>query len=109
LPCRIDDIQDNSILRRGIPVAHSIYGVANTISAVNLLIFKTLEALMSLNHPEVIKIFTDVLLDVSGGQALEIYWRENYICPSVREYQEMTKRSKNMVRAMGKFDWICAF
>ena len=28
LHCRIDDIQDNSILRRGIPAAHTVYGVA---------------------------------------------------------------------------------
>jgi geranylgeranyl diphosphate synthase type 3 len=64
---------------------------------------------VNLNHPEVTKIFTNVLLDVSRGQALEIYWRENYICPSVREYQEMVKKSKNMVKAIGRFDWICAF
>lgn len=50
---RIDDIQDNSILRRGIPVAHSIYGVASTINAANYVLFIALERVLSLGHPEV--------------------------------------------------------
>ena len=50
---RIDDIQDNSILRRGIPVAHSIYGVASTINAANYVLFIALEKVISLKHPEV--------------------------------------------------------
>lgn len=50
---RIDDIQDNSVLRRGIPVAHNIYGVASTINASNYGLFIALEKVMALNHPEV--------------------------------------------------------
>lgn len=49
----IDDIQDNSILRRGIPVAHAIYGVARTISAANYVMFIALERVIALNHPQV--------------------------------------------------------
>ena len=50
---RLDDIQDNSILRRGIPVAHSIYGVASTINAANYVMFIALERVKSLDNPEV--------------------------------------------------------
>jgi hypothetical protein len=49
----LDDIQDNSILRRGIPVAHSIYGVASTINAANYVLFIALEKVLELRHPEV--------------------------------------------------------
>jgi len=49
----IDDIQDNSILRRGVPVAHSIYGIASTINAANYVMFIALEKVLNLNHPEV--------------------------------------------------------
>lgn len=55
---RIDDIQDNSILRRGIPVAHSIYGVASTINAANYVMFIALEKVLTLNHSEVIEYYT---------------------------------------------------
>lgn len=50
---RIDDIQDNSILRRGIPVAHSIYGVASTINAANYAMIVALEKCLELGHPSV--------------------------------------------------------
>jgi geranylgeranyl diphosphate synthase type 3 len=94
LLCRIDDIEDNSILRRGIPVAHSIYGVPSTISAANCQIYRVLEMVLSLNHPEAVRIFTKQALELHRGQAMDIYCRDNYICPSVEEYQEIIKRSK---------------
>lgn len=50
---RIDDIEDNSILRRGIPVAHSIYGIASTINSANYVLFLALEKVQQLGHPEV--------------------------------------------------------
>ncbi len=40
----IDDIEDNSKLRRGIPVAHSVYGVPQTINCANYMYFKCLQA-----------------------------------------------------------------
>lgn len=49
----IDDIEDNSILRRGVPVAHSIYGVASTINAANYVLFLALEKVQQLGHPDV--------------------------------------------------------
>lgn len=49
----IDDIEDNSILRRGVPVAHSIYGVPSTINAANYVLFLALEKVQQLGHPEV--------------------------------------------------------
>ncbi|KAJ9590090.1 hypothetical protein L9F63_016789, partial [Diploptera punctata] len=88
----LDDIQDNSILRRGIPVAHSIYGVASTIIAANYVIFLALERVLNLGHPEAIAVYNEQLLELCRGQGMEIYWRDNYICPSEEEYKEMTKR-----------------
>lgn len=88
----IDDIQDNSILRRGIPVAHSIYGVASTINAANYVIFLALEKLLTLNHPEATKVYTEQLLELHRGQGMEIYWRDNFQCPSEEEYKTMTVR-----------------
>lgn len=88
----IDDIQDNSILRRGIPVAHSIYGVASTINAANYVMFVALEKVISLDNFEAIKVYTEQLLELHRGQGMEIYWRDNFICPSEEEYKAMTIR-----------------
>ncbi|XP_043468177.1 geranylgeranyl pyrophosphate synthase isoform X3 [Leptopilina heterotoma] len=88
----IDDIEDNSILRRGIPVAHSIYGVASTINAANYVLFIALENVLSLNHPEATQVFTEQIMELHRGQGMEIYWRDNFICPSEEEYKTMTIR-----------------
>ncbi|XP_063993939.1 terpene synthase isoform X2 [Diachasmimorpha longicaudata] len=89
---RLDDIQDNSILRRGIPVAHSIFGVASTINAANYVLFIALEKVQALNQPEATQVYTEQLLELHRGQGIEIYWRDNYICPSEAEYRHMTMK-----------------
>uniref|UniRef100_A0A1B6DVR6 Geranylgeranyl pyrophosphate synthase n=1 Tax=Clastoptera arizonana TaxID=38151 RepID=A0A1B6DVR6_9HEMI len=88
----IDDIQDNSVLRRGIPVAHSIYGVASTINSANYVLFLALERVLSLNHSEATKVYTEQLLELHRGQGMEIYWRDNFQCPTEEEYKVMTIR-----------------
>lgn len=39
---RSDDIEDNSVLRRGIPVAHKVFGVPSTINCANYVTFQVL-------------------------------------------------------------------
>jgi hypothetical protein len=102
--CRTDDIQDNSILRRGIPVAHSIYGVASTINASIYLFIKGLQKTQSLNHPGAITVCTDIFLGTYYGQGLEIFWRDNYTCPSLEEYKQMIKRSKDRTEPCVEFN-----
>jgi geranylgeranyl diphosphate synthase type 3 len=100
--CRIDDIQDNSTVRRDIPAAHTVYGVASTISAAMYVIFIPLQRMLSTNQPELIKLYTEMMVQAWRGQAIEIYCRENYICPSEKEYQEMIKRTMERVRTMSR-------
>jgi len=102
LYCRIDDIQDNSILLRGISAAHTVYGVASTLNATNYVHFVELNRKQCLNHPKAMTLCTKHLLEMHHCQGMEIYWRDNYMCPSVEEYKEMAKRSKDRVRTMSR-------
>ncbi|VVC98911.1 unnamed protein product [Leptidea sinapis] len=86
----LDDVEDNSTLRRGIPVAHSIYGIASTINAANYVIIIALEKTLQLGHPQAATVYTEQLLELHRGQGLEIYWRDNFICPTEEEYRDMT-------------------
>ncbi|VVC98912.1 unnamed protein product [Leptidea sinapis] len=86
----LDDVEDNSTLRRGIPVAHSIYGIASTINAANYVIIIALEKTLQLGHPQATTVYTEQLLELHRGQGLEIYWRDNFICPTEEEYRDMT-------------------
>ncbi|XP_037084153.1 geranylgeranyl pyrophosphate synthase-like [Pollicipes pollicipes] len=88
----IDDIEDRSILRRGIPVAHSIYGMASTINAANYVYFMGLERAQALGHPKATTVFCEQLLDLHRGQGMDIYWRDNFHCPTEEEYRQMTIR-----------------
>ena len=94
LHCRIDDIQDNCSLRRGIPATHTVYGVGRAISVAMCALFTPLQRVLSTNQPDLIKVYTKMMLESWRGQALEIYWRDNHICPSEVEYLEMLRRSK---------------
>ncbi|EGD80625.1 quemao protein [Salpingoeca rosetta] len=88
----IDDIEDNSKLRRGIPVAHSVYGVAQTINCANYMYFKAMAEIAALGHPDAAQVFTDQLLELHRGQGMDIYWRDAFVCPTEDEYRTMVLR-----------------
>ncbi|KAF9700455.1 hypothetical protein EKO04_001874 [Ascochyta lentis] len=85
----VDDVEDSSILRRGIPVANSIFGVAQTINSANYVYFKALQELLLMGNPKLIEIFTEELLNLHRGQGMDLYWRDSLTCPSEADYLEM--------------------
>ncbi|EFN87417.1 geranylgeranyl pyrophosphate synthase [Harpegnathos saltator] len=104
----LDDIEDNAVLRRGIPVAHSVYGIAHTTNAANYGMIIALERTLALQHPDAVKVFTEQLLELHRGQGSDIYWRDNHICPTELEYKITVVRKtgglfKLLVRLMQLF------
>lgn len=85
----VDDVEDSSVLRRGIPVANSIFGVAQTINSANYVYFKALQELALMNNPKLIQIFTEELINLHRGQGMDLYWRDSLTCPSEADYLEM--------------------
>ncbi|CAG8577766.1 3277_t:CDS:2, partial [Dentiscutata heterogama] len=85
----IDDVEDDSVLRRGVPVAHSIYGVPATINCANYVYFLALHELTKFDNPEMLKIYTSELLNLHRGQGMELYWRDTLTCPSEAEFIDM--------------------
>jgi geranylgeranyl diphosphate synthase, type III len=48
----IDDIEDGSKMRRGVPVAHAIYGIPSTINCANYVYFLAMELCAKVrSHP----------------------------------------------------------
>lgn len=110
--------ENSSCLRRGAAVAHSIYGVATTINASGYGYFLALEKLFDLQHADVTllphshfyvffpahtlihsnfkwqagRIYTEQVLEIHRGQGMDIYWRDNFICPTEAEYKQMAVR-----------------
>lgn len=84
----MDDIEDGAVLRRGRPVAHSIFGVPRTMNTANFAMITTLQAACT-KFPEVQSIFYDELLTLHRGQGNELYWRDTHTCPTENEYKQM--------------------
>lgn len=85
----VDDIEDRSTLRRGVPVAHSIYGIPVTINTANYVYFSALEKCHKLNEPRSMQVFVAELLNLHRGQGNDIKWREEFACPTEAEYIDM--------------------
>ena len=87
----VDDIEDNSKLRRGNPVTHSIFGVATTINTANYAYFLALEKCHALQNQEAMEVFVGEMLNLHRGQGYDISWRENNRCPTEEEYLKMVQ------------------
>ena len=85
----VDDIEDNSKLRRGLPVAHSIFGIANTINCANYVYFLALQKCNELNNKDAMNTFVLELLNLHRGQGQDIIWRDSVRCPSEEQYKSM--------------------
>ncbi|GAA5916861.1 hypothetical protein JCM8208_001936 [Rhodotorula glutinis] len=88
----MDDVEDDSHLRRGMPVAHKIYGIPQTINSANYVYFLAFQALQRIRPRPGVKVeemVTDELLNLHRGQGMDLFWRENLICPTEPEYIDM--------------------
>ncbi|PWN37429.1 terpenoid synthase [Meira miltonrushii] len=97
----IDDIEDGSELRRGRPSSHMVYGVPLTINAANYVYFLGINQLIEMsdvkvpghtplmNTEGVQRMMMEEMINLHRGQGMELYLRENFICPSEEEYIQM--------------------
>ncbi|KNC46088.1 farnesyltranstransferase [Thecamonas trahens ATCC 50062] len=83
----IDDVQDGSELRRGVPCAHKVYGVAQVINSANYVYMLAMEKVAALGHPDALSVCLEEMLQLHRGQGLELVWRDNVECPTEEEYQ----------------------
>ena len=107
----IDDIEDDSSFRRGMPTAHTLYGTPLTINCGNLMYFIALQKaqnelpvyydeihngdvdVKTLTY-QILQILVDEMLNLHHGQGLDIHWRDSgdYIqkhLPKIDEYLKM--------------------
>jgi len=93
----IDDIEDRSDLRRGLPCIHKIYGEDIAINAGNTMYFVPLVSLIknrSKYPPDLIldiyEMYAQEMTNISHGQGTDIYWhRGNQSNATVDQYLQM--------------------
>lgn len=91
---RIDDIEDNSDLRRGLPSAHKVFGVAQTINSANMIMIKAIKMAGMLSSAAVTACVSR-MVDVHIGQGMDLYWTRQTEIPSADEYFAMVDGSKS--------------
>ncbi|KAK1569394.1 isoprenoid synthase domain-containing protein [Colletotrichum navitas] len=85
----LDDIEDNSPLRRGRPSTHNIYGTSQTINSATFQYIAATDLASRLPNPESFRVFLDEARLLHLGQSYDLYWTHNTLCPRVADYLEM--------------------
>lgn len=84
IPCRIDDIEDSSDRRRGKPAAHMLFGVPLSINAANYAYFIALEKALTLEHPDVPKIFASMHHIFLTSMHIDRHAALSFICSALK-------------------------
>jgi geranylgeranyl diphosphate synthase type 3 len=100
----LDDIEDNSELRRGAPAAHMQFGTPRTINTANHVMLLALTEILQLPakcatesnlgqldslQGRLASVYAEELDNLHRGQGLDIAWRETSVCPTLAEYEMM--------------------
>ena len=85
----IDDIEDNSFLRRNEPCSHIKYGIPLALNAGYLEGFKSLKIISYNFSFYTTNRIIEYMYYIHKGQGMDIYYTSNKIIPSLEEYTEM--------------------
>ncbi|KAK6515722.1 hypothetical protein TWF281_004313 [Arthrobotrys megalospora] len=89
----LDDMEDNSPLRRGQDAAHIVYGQAQTMNSANYLIVWAMNQVQKLGNPLCWGIFFEEIRNSLIGQSYEMRWRDNMECPTEEQYIDMVEKN----------------
>ncbi|KAI9844618.1 MAG: hypothetical protein M1837_005470 [Sclerophora amabilis] len=85
----LDDIEDNSALRRGKTAAHVIFGHAQVINSANFMFVQAVQEGRRLQNPAAVDSLLEDLECLYLGQSWDLYWKHNLVCPTESEYMNM--------------------
>ncbi|KAJ3658214.1 hypothetical protein Zmor_009967 [Zophobas morio] len=85
-----DDILDETILRRGIPAAHLVYGIALSVQATihrGILLLQNLLCCAGDSKDDTLDDLIKLGIKFCTGQGLEIYYRNTEKCPTFDDFR----------------------
>jgi ophiobolin F synthase len=85
----LDDLEDNSTLRRGYPATHILFGQAQSINSANFMFVRAVQEVSQLLSPAALGVVLEELEGLYLGQSWDLYWKHNLACPSEAEYVNM--------------------
>lgn len=92
----VDDIEDDSQLRRGKPCLHKLYGVDVAVNAGNAMYYLPLLSIIrnknkfsSELREKAFEIYAQELINIHFGQGFDIWWHKGKKQPSEKQYLQM--------------------
>jgi len=85
----IDDIEDDSLLRRNMPCAHIKYGIPLSINAGYSAIFKSLVEITKNFSQDTVNRIVEYLYYIHEGQGMDIYYTQKKFIPNLKDYEKM--------------------
>jgi len=86
-----DDLVDGATLRRGKPVAHSIWGAPTAVLVGDFLLARSLSIAAETGIPEIIKVIAKITENMSQGEIQQLF-RKGALDISEKEYMEVIQR-----------------
>ncbi|KAF1829994.1 terpenoid synthase [Decorospora gaudefroyi] len=84
-----DDIEDNSLLRRGRPTTHHIFGTGQTINSSTYILMSSVKKTLELGSPECVELVTEEVSNMLLGQSVDLHTTYLAKCPTEDEYISM--------------------
>ncbi|EJT96922.1 terpenoid synthase [Dacryopinax primogenitus] len=102
----MDDVEDDSALRRGFPVTHKIYGIPQTINTANYIYFLAYQELFALRQGHAASAHKDVLpevqaQDVSDSEGEEEQKQGQLAQTQLHAVQEPQSQPQPQTRSLG--------
>lgn len=85
----LDDLEDNSPLRRGLPSVHTIFGPAQAINSANALFVRAVSETAASLRPASLAAALEELENLHRGQSWDLAWKHNLLCPGESDYVSM--------------------
>lgn len=85
-----DDLVDEATLRRGKPVAHSIWGNANAVLVGDFLLARSLSIAAETKRPDIIKVVAEITENMSQGEIHQLM-RKGHLDLTEKEYLEIIR------------------
>ncbi|KAH8432825.1 bifunctional terpene synthase/polyprenyl synthetase family protein [Aspergillus melleus] len=85
----LDDIEDGSHLRRGLPAAHVKFGLSQTVNSATYLFGKATALVHNNLRPGCLSVMLNELEILTLGQGMDLNWTFDNRCPTVSEYLVM--------------------
>ena len=96
----LDDIEDNSPLRRGKTATHLIFGSAQAINSSTFLYVSAVQEIQATQNQAMMDVLLDELQNLYVGQSWDLYWKFHLRCPTKNKYFAMVDKKTGAMFSM---------